>query len=122
MIVDDDADVCQFAKSLFERKGFSVSIAAGGTEALAVFNDQKPRMVLLDVKMPSMDGIALLRELKKRDPDVDVIMISGVADTDVIEDAKRFGAYHYVTKPLVLEELESIVVERAEWLKAREKP
>jgi YesN/AraC family two-component response regulator len=121
LIVDDEVDVCRFAKSFFEARGLAVFTALGGQEALEIFRGQKPDIMLIDVKMADMDGVALLKEIKKLDKKTDIIMVSAIEDMDVIEEAKRHGATEYITKPLVLEELEKIVLERAEWIKANRK-
>lgn len=121
LIVDDEVDVCRFAKSFFEARGLEVFTALGGHEALEIFKSQRPDIMLIDVKMADMDGVALLKEIKKMDKKADIIMVSAIEDMDVIEEAKRHGAAEYITKPLVLEELEKIVLERAEWIKANRK-
>jgi DNA-binding NtrC family response regulator len=121
LIVDDEIDVCRFAKSFFETRGFSVFIALGGQEALATFANEKPDIVLIDVKMEGMDGVALLKEIKRIDKNTETIMVSAIEDLDVIEEAKRQGATEYITKPLVLEELEKTVLERAKWIETQKK-
>ena len=121
LIVDDEMDVCRFAKAFFEARGFCVSTALGGEEALKLFNEDRPDLVLIDVKMEGMDGVMLLKELKRIDRTVETIMVSAVEDLDVIEEAKRYGATEYITKPLVLEELEKTVLKKTEWIKAQKK-
>jgi DNA-binding NtrC family response regulator len=117
LIVDDEMDVCRFAKSFFESRGFTTMIASSGPEALKICRKESPDIILIDVKMEGMDGVALLKEIKKVDPKAEAIMVSAVEDVDVIEEAKRQGAAEYITKPLVLEELEKVVLERAKWIK-----
>jgi len=121
LIVDDEVDVCRFAKSFFEARGLVVFTALGGHEALEVFKKEKPDIMLIDVKMGDMDGVALLKEIKKIDKKVDTIMVSAIEDMDVIEEARRHGATEYITKPLVLEELEKIVLEKAKWIRTNRK-
>ncbi|MBI4335484.1 MAG: response regulator [Candidatus Omnitrophica bacterium] len=121
LIVDDEADVCGFAKSFFEARGLSVFTAINGEEGLGVFSREKPDIVVIDVRMHGMDGIAFLKEIKKINKDVEAIMVSAVEDADVIQEAKRHGASRYITKPLVLEELENVVLEKAKWIKSQKK-
>jgi len=119
LIVDDEVDVCKFAKTFFETRDFVVFTALGGKEALSIYASEKPDIVLVDVKMEDMDGVALLKEIKAINKDAEVIMVSAIEDLDVIQEAKRQGAREYITKPLVLEELEKVVLEKAKWIRAQ---
>lgn len=121
LIVDDELDVCRFAKSFFEARGLAVLTASSGQEGLRIFAEHRPDIVLIDVKMEGMDGVALLKEINKIDKNAETIMVSAIEDTDVIEEAKRHGAKGYITKPLVLEELEKTVIEKAKWIQAQKK-
>ncbi|MCX5715597.1 MAG: response regulator [Candidatus Omnitrophica bacterium] len=121
LIVDDEADVCSFARSFFEARDFKVFTSLSGEEALELFKYEKPEIVLVDVRMKGMDGVTLLKEIKKLDPDTEVIMVSAIEDTDVIKEAIRQGAKEYITKPLILDELEKVVLEKAEWIKNQRK-
>lgn len=110
LIVDDEVDVCEFAKSFFKKRGIEVLTASGGKQALAIIAAQNPPLILLDVRMEEMTGIEVLRELRKTKPTVKVIMVSGVEDEGTIAEAKSLGVTEYIHKPLVLEELERIVL------------
>jgi DNA-binding response OmpR family regulator len=81
-------------------EGYEVFKATDGTAALQMFKDIKPQLVLLDIMMPGISGIDTLKELRKIDPDVPVIMVTGVTDEEVAKSALEFGAYDYVTKPI----------------------
>jgi len=117
LIVDDEADICDFVKSFFTERDFDVLVAHNGKEALSVIESDKPDLVLLDVKMPVMDGMETLREIRKKDESLKVIMVTAVDDTDKAEEARRYGVVDYITKPLVLEQLERTVFTIAEQLK-----
>ena len=121
LIVDDELDVCRFAKSFFEARDFIVLTASSGQEGLQMFVEHRPDIILIDVKMPGMDGVMLLKEIKKIYKNAEAIMVSGIEDMDVIEEAKRQGAKEYITKPLVLEELEKTVIEKAKWIQTQKK-
>ena len=121
LIVDDELDVCRFAKSFFEARHFTVITASGGKEGLQMFVKHRPDITLIDVKMEGMDGVMLLKEIKKIDKDAETIMVSAIEDLDVIEEARRHGAKEYITKPLVLEELEKTVIEKAKWIQTQKK-
>lgn len=110
LIVDDEQDVREFAKNFFERRKIETSIAAGGKEALELCKNQKPDLVLLDVRMEDMSGLDVLKEIKKIDKNIKVIMVSGVEEKETMDKAIQFGALSFIHKPLVLDELEQIVL------------
>jgi DNA-binding response OmpR family regulator len=119
LVVDNEMDVCNFVKSFFEIRGFDVLTAYNGDEALNVLNVTKVDLVILDVNMRSdNEGIEYLPKIKKKCPGAKVIMITGVDDKETVEKAKKLGADDYITKPLVLEYLESTVMGKVKSLSA----
>jgi len=118
LVVDDEADVCDFVRNFFKERNFEVSVAYDGKKAVETVKTESPDIVLLDVKMPEMDGMEALKEILKIDASKKVIMITAVDDVDQIEEAKRCGAVEYITKPLILEQLERTVMAVAEQVKA----
>jgi len=110
LVVDDEADVCDFTKGFFEGRGFEVFTAQDGKEALSVVTNKGPDIVLLDIKMRHMDGIAVLKNIKDIAPKTVVVMVTAVDDMTKMKEAQLLGARDYVTKPLVLEDLERKVV------------
>ena len=113
MVVDDEMDVCNFVKSFFETRGFSVIAALNGDEAMAKLDREKPDLILLDVMMRrGKEGLEYLPKIKAAMPSAKVIMVTGMEDQDAVEEAKKLGAEDYITKPLVLEYLENTVLEK----------
>ena len=110
LIVDDEADVREFAKRFFTKRNIEVTTAGGGREALEIIGQEKPDLVLLDVRMEEMTGVDVLKELRGRQDATKVIMVTGVNDEEIIAAAGAYGVRGYVHKPLVLEELEKIVL------------
>jgi len=110
LIVDDEVDIREFAKSFFKKRNIEVATAGGGKEALEIIASDNPDLVLLDVHMEEMTGVEVLKELRSRGNDVKVIMVTGVEDEAIINEANSWGVRGYVHKPLVLEELEKIVM------------
>ncbi len=117
LVVDDEADICDFVKKFFKERDFDVLVAYNGKEALNIVESDKPDIVLLDVKMPVMNGMEALTEIRKKDKSIKVIMVTAVDDVEKAEEAKRHGALEYITKPLVLEQLERTVFTIAEQIK-----
>lgn len=117
MVVDDEIDVCNFVKSFFEVRGFSVITALNGDEAMVKLDQEKPDLILLDVIMRrEREGLEYLPKIKAKLPFVKVIMVTGMEDGDSAEEAKKLGAEGYITKPLVLEYLENTVLEKIKTL------
>jgi len=110
LIVDDESDIREFARNFFKKRQIDVSIASGGRQALDLIDKEKPDLVLLDVRMEEITGIEVLRELRKTNLSVKVIMVSGVEDEETIKEANSLGVIGYIHKPFILEELEKIVL------------
>lgn len=119
LVVDDEPEICDFLKSFFEDRDFEVRSALSGEEALQVVETFQPQVMLLDIKMSGMDGLAVLRKVKEKNPKIKVIMVTAIETTDKIEEAMRLGADNYITKPLSLDYLENDVREKIASLTAR---
>jgi len=117
LIVDDEADICGFVKGFFAERGFDVYSASNGAEALETVAKVHPDIVLLDVKMPVMDGLETLKRIRKSSDPVRVIMITAVDEVETAEEARAHGVTDYITKPLLLEQLERTVLTVAEQIK-----
>ncbi len=105
LIVDDEHVVRLVLTEILESNGFSVIGASNGREALEVFRRDRPASVLLDLKMPDMDGRETLQELKKIDPDVPVIVVTAYGDIPTAVEAIKYGAYDFIVKPPKIETL-----------------
>ena len=112
LIVDDEIEICDFLKSFFEERNYEVKTASSGRAALTAVEQFKPSIVLLDIKMPGMDGTQVLETIKKKFPRIKVIMVTALETNEKIEEAVRLGADNYITKPLSLEYLEKEVQEK----------
>ena len=110
LIVDDESDIREFARNFFNKRKIEVFVASGGRQALDLIVKETPNLILLDVRMEEMTGIEVLRELRKRNPPIKVIMVSGVEDEETIQEANALGVIGYIHKPFILEELEKIVL------------
>jgi signal transduction histidine kinase len=105
LLVDDEAD---FLASLGQRlnlRGLPTLMAASGREALAILGREPVDVVVLDVRMPGMDGIETLRRIKESHPRVEVVMLTGHADLESSIEGMRFGFFDYLTKPVQLPKL-----------------
>lgn len=109
LVVDDEHDICEFVENFFRERGFHVFTALNGEEAISIVRKERPDIILLDIKMQGMDGIAALKHIKEIDRNSKVIMVTALEDQDKMNEAYRLGACDYITKPLVLDYLEHAV-------------
>lgn len=105
MLVDDEERFLETTRKLLARKGYDAITAASGREAIHQLESRHIHIVILDVKMPQMDGIATLKEIKKRFPPVEVIMLTGHATVETAIEGLKSGATDYLMKPISIEEL-----------------
>ena len=114
LIVDDEPRLRQVLMHLMRNDGFDCLEAQNGEEAIAVLERQTVTLVMSDLRMPQLDGIALLREIRGRWPDTAVVMITAVADVEVAVSCLAVGAMDYLTKPFHLEEVRARVAQALE--------
>lgn len=112
LVVDDEEPVRRLLVEFFSRKGFSVQAAKNGEEAVQMVEKIKPSVVLLDMRMPGMDGLVTLKKIREIAPEVGVVMATAVQDEEIAKEASALGAYHYVLKPFDLQYLELVVLTR----------
>jgi DNA-binding response OmpR family regulator len=105
LVVDDEAVICQACQRVFSRQGFQVDESTNAREGLARATGTDYAAILLDVKMPEMDGIQFLEELRKKKPDVPVMIMTGYPSIPNAASAVRLGASDYVTKPFTPEQI-----------------
>lgn len=110
LMVDDEEQFRETTRKILNRRGFETIMAASGEEALEML-DEKPDVVVLDVKMPGMDGHQVLKEIKKRMPLVPVIMLTGHGALPSAREALVQGAYDYLAKPCDIDLLASKIVD-----------
>ena len=106
LVIDDDPGVRDYMEALVSRQGYLVFSEADAEHALANLDESRPDIVTLDVVLPGIDGLETLRRLKRRLPDVPVVMLSGHGQARNIVEAMRLGASDFLRKPFEVEELE----------------
>jgi nitrogen-specific signal transduction histidine kinase/DNA-binding NarL/FixJ family response regulator len=100
LIVDDEAGIRKVLGISLADRGYAVLTAENATEALQTFDREQPEIVLTDIKMPGMDGIELLRRLKRDNPDTEVVVITGHGDMDLAIKSLKYEATDFITKPI----------------------
>jgi len=109
LIIDDDLDMCQLLARFLQRKGFETATATNGNKGIAAFKDGNYDLVLCDFRLGDKEGVDVLKEIKLVNHDVPVIIITGYSDIKMAVEVIRLGAYDYITKPLVPDEVLNIV-------------
>lgn len=111
LVIDDEQMILDMLDQILSAAGYEVRTALGGKEALEIFADHPVNLVLTDIKMPGIDGYDLLREIKEKDPDTRIVLMSGYSNDLSIREAIELGADEFVVKPFkgreILQVLES---------------
>lgn len=105
LLVDDEMEYLDTLVKRLRKRRISATGVGSGESALEILEKEPVNIVLLDVKMPGMDGIQALREIKKRHPLIEVIMLTGHADMEVALEGMELGAFDYLMKPISIDEL-----------------
>ena len=109
LVVDDEKDICDFLKDFLTEENYRTLTALNGKEGIEITRKEKPDLVLLDIKMPGMDGIEVLEQMKSIHPEIQVIMITGYGSLKTAREAMKLGAYDYITKPFDLKFIRQII-------------
>lgn len=109
LVVDDESLICWSLSKMLERAGYEVATANSGSEARQIFASFKPDMAILDICLPDVDGLDLLREFKQEDEDLLVLMITAEALSESVFRAFKLGAEDYIGKPFNLDAVEEVV-------------
>ena len=112
LIVDDDTSLCGHLKTFFERQKYKVEVAHDGPSALVKVQEFHPHLMFLDIGLPGMSGIEVLKHVKEKDSAIRVIMITGQTEEELMRQARVLGADDYVTKPFTLEYLSGEVMDK----------
>ncbi|MBI2870858.1 MAG: response regulator [Candidatus Omnitrophica bacterium] len=118
LVVDDEIEICDFLKNFFSEKQYEVVTALNGQDAIKKIQDINPELMLLDVRMPGLSGIEVLRKVRDHNKSVKIIMVTAVENQDLMRLARELGANDYITKPFSLDYLENNVMEKVAGLAA----
>ncbi len=109
LVIDDDEDICLYLKEFLTREGYRVTTVTQPREALPEIKDGRHQIVLLDVRMPEINGVELLRQLRAIDSDVCVIVMTAYPSVESAVDTMKADAFDYLRKPFDLEQLRSVI-------------
>ncbi len=105
MVVDDMRDVQEFLRDFLEEEGYTVEAFGNATDALRRLDEFSPGVILLDILMPGLSGLAALEQIRATNPEVGIIMVTGIGDDTIARKTLAQGAFDYVTKPIDLDYL-----------------
>ena len=114
LVVEDDERIRTLFEDALSVLGYHVTTASTGAEAIELIQGQLFDTVLCDIRMPKMDGLEILREIKRHDPSVEVVMVTGYPTVNTAVEALKLGAYDYLAKPVRLEELQHLMARLTE--------
>jgi two-component system response regulator PilR (NtrC family) len=109
LVADDEQSMREFLDIMLKKEGYKVSLASNGEEVVKLMDNDLFDLVLLDIRMPKLDGISTLKKIKAIAPETVVIMITAYASADTAIKAMKEGAYDYITKPFKVEEIKLII-------------
>ena len=119
LIADDEEDLVTFLSHRLRKRGMDVTMAVSGSEAVSAGTEMKFDVAVVDLKMPDMDGITVIEQLKSLQPFIEVIMLTGHGSHDSAWEAGRLHAFRYILKPYDFEELHDLIHTAAEHRRRR---
>lgn len=109
LIVDDQFGIRILLNEVFQKEGYQTFQAANGIQALDILKKHNPDLVLLDMKIPGMDGVEILKRMKVIDPEILVIIMTAYGELDMIQEAKNLGALTHFAKPFDIDDIRAAV-------------
>ena len=119
LVIDDEKPTLSMFRLFLDAYGYRVYTAENGADGLDIFRKEKPAIVLTDIKMPGIDGLAVLPQIKKIAPRTAVIVITGHGDTDLAEQAVELHAVDFINKPIKKEALDAALEKARQELAAK---
>lgn len=111
LLVDDEAGMCLIMKDFLKEAGYEMAVASNGKEAISLYPQVNPDLILLDLGLPDMNGRDVLKDVKAKMPQIKVMIISAYADQKTKDDLFSLGADFFLAKPFMPEELQEAVKE-----------
>ena len=109
LIVDDEQPIRETLEMVMLQKGYEVITVGDGLSAISMFEREWPDLVILDIRLPEMDGIAVLQQLRKKNKETPVVIMTAYHDMETTIQAMKKGAYEYIRKPIDADELEIVI-------------
>lgn len=100
LIIDDEEMLCESLKDILEDEGYEVLTATNSLSALTQIEDSTPDVIISDINLPDINGLELLKRIKREYPGIEIIIMTGYGEAEVCLEAKEKGAFEYIVKPL----------------------
>ena len=110
LVLDDETGTCKQLRDFFSYRGYKVFGATGGEEAISIIKKEKPQILLLDIRMPGIDGLEVLKQAKEINDKAKVIIITALTEEDKKSEALKLGADEYIAKPFSYEKIEGLII------------
>ena len=108
-MVDDQYGIRVLLNEILQKDGYIVFQAANGVQAIKIVEDEEPDLILLDMKIPGMDGLEILRRIKSTHPDITVVMMTAYGELNLINEAIKLGAATHFSKPFDIDDLRQVI-------------
>ncbi|MCB2171848.1 response regulator [archaeon] len=112
LLIDDDKNFTKIFSGILEGEGYEIVIAHTGTEALEILEDNFFAILIIDIRLPDIDGIELISKINKTDPDMRKIILTGNPSLDTVQQALKKGAHDYLIKPVSLDSIKETIQEQ----------
>jgi DNA-binding response OmpR family regulator len=109
LVVDDEIPICELLEEFLSQLGHDVFTANNGEEAISKFRENRPNAVFLDIRMPGISGIEVVRKIRDIDRKPPIVMLSGFGEFSIIQEAYKTGANYYIQKPIELDRIVKIL-------------
>jgi DNA-binding NtrC family response regulator len=109
LIVDDESAICDLLKTYLEKLGFQALIATNGEQALEILREEEPAIMTLDIRMPGLNGYEVLQKVKRRHPELFIIVVTGIDVPNMEEMLEHSGAHAILRKPIDLQQLSDAI-------------
>jgi DNA-binding NtrC family response regulator len=100
LVIDDDEITLALMHNVLEDEGYDIFSTADGPQGIQIYKEREPDVVILDLALPSMNGLEVLRKIRKHDPDAKIIVVTGHGSDESAKVALRYGAWGYIEKPV----------------------
>lgn len=120
LVVDDEEEICKITKSFLIKKDYSVFTALNAQEAIKLIKEERPHIVLLDIRLGNESGMDVLHQARQIDKDLKIIMVTALEDEEIIRQARALGADDYVTKPFTTSYLNDFILQKIYALRLRQ--
>lgn len=109
LVIDDELELLSLMKEMLEENGYQALCVSNGADGIRLNEEENPDLIILDLRMPGMDGIETLRQIRKHAPDVRVIIMTGYRSPDSIRDAAELNISEYLNKPFENKQLARVI-------------